>query len=338
MNSINNKMIEAIESFGPQLFAIKGSISIWTSIIQSVNQKKINQLIQITDNMNSTEKFNLAKRILSVGFDNVFIELNPNHRNSDNSNELQINQLDEDIVHDSEDEHSIEYDVVMDSSDNYVEASALLTDNQLLSQTSNKSYKTAFTSSQTQSQEMRSNLNSNLTEERLSVFTRIESHLNKTPQNMDLESSDNYSQSQRSQWSEESIEPSGSRLSGSRFSGTPITLSPITPFCSQKTQTQSPTTSLTISSTIGLSPKSSSTSPRSQRRSSPVVKSPQKLIEEYKSLIPYDSYCSEKVYFNDSDCNSGQNNSNAILSENLLENIIEENVKDIELFKDEIED
>jgi hypothetical protein len=334
MNSINNKMIETMESFGPQLFAIKGSISIWTSIIQSVNHKKINQLMQITDNMSSIEKFNLAKRILSVGFDNVFIELNPNHRNSDNSNQSEVNQLAEDIVHDSEEEQSVEYDVVMDSSDNYVEASALLTDNELLSQTSNKSYKTAFTSSQTQSQEMRSNLNSNLTEERLSVFTRFESHLNKRPQNIDLELSDNYSQSQRSQWSEESVEPSGSRLSGTR-----ITFSPITPFCSQKTQTQSPTTSLTISSTIGLSPKSSSTSPRSQRKSSPVVvKSPQKLIEEYKSLVPYDSYCSEKVYFNDSDCNSGQNNSNAILSENLLENIIEENVKDIELFKDEIED
>jgi hypothetical protein len=318
-------MIETMESFGPQLFAIKGSISIWTSIIQSLNQKKINQLMQIIDNMSSTEKFNLAKRILSVGFDNVFIELNPN--------ESEVNQLVEDIVHDSEDEQSIEYDVVMDSSDNYVEASALLTDNELLSQTSNKSYKTAFTSSQTQSQEIRSNLNSNLTEERLSVFTRIESHLNKTPQNIDLELSDNYSQSQRTQWSEESVEPSGSRLSGTR-----ITFSPITPFCSQKTQTQSPTTSLTISSTIGLSPKSSSTSPRSQRKSPVVVKSPQKLIEEYKSLVPYDSYCSEKVYLNDSDCNSGQNNSNAILSENLLENIIEENIKDIELFKDEIED
>ena len=100
--SSNELMLEFIESFGPQLFELKGSLSLWLAIIQTSNPISVNRLLKMIEDMDSLQRYSLAKLILEVGFDCVDLMSYPNKEEDNSGEETEI----EDIVYESDDQIS----------------------------------------------------------------------------------------------------------------------------------------------------------------------------------------------------------------------------------------
>lgn len=238
MRSNNNKMLQMIESFGPQLFGIKGSLSIWTSITRSNDQKLINSLIKITEEMDSKQKYDFAKRVLNDGFEEVVSQMTTNNDNNDNESEGE--QTDEYFVNQSEDEESHEeesqeYDLIISSRDSYFDSAVLHSESDDLS--------VPFISSYTLTEEVEPQKSD-------SLFTILKPNEKVINESHIENICHNYSESQESQVrTGETSTPLCSGFSGNIISFSAI--SPITPLSSQMTDFW-PNTSPTPSTTNEL--------------------------------------------------------------------------------------
>ena len=89
----NDFILKAIESFGPKVFEINGCLSFWTIIIETFNEKRVNQLLELIEDMDSQQKYDFVKHLLKYGFDSIVDQKShPNHKNNDSDEETEIDE------------------------------------------------------------------------------------------------------------------------------------------------------------------------------------------------------------------------------------------------------
>jgi hypothetical protein len=84
MNS-KEVILQMIQQFGPKLFELNGSLTLWMNILETMNMQTINTLVDKIVDMDCHERYQFAKRILNGGMDSAMDQLNAN--NSQESDE-----------------------------------------------------------------------------------------------------------------------------------------------------------------------------------------------------------------------------------------------------------
>ena len=330
-----SSLVDCLQSLGPQVFETSGDLSLWLAIIGTSDAESVNRLIKLIEDKTASQKHDLAKHILADGWQQVYRPLEDNN-NDDNdavdvgidvddsvsvpeqapmvtsdSNSLDMTcdqDLSEQKINTTQEEEPIEKG---DEIEDAVEAEDV---NNYEIDDSSGSY----------SEVLANHLENPLTPMSQESYESCERHSPQiTPKPVkDIYYANSLSMNMMSNvYQSKSFSTPNvvSKPNEERFNAPVLTLSPIASVFSQNKQNISPTISLNVSSTSSYSPKSSLSSNKSpSKRSS--MKASEKTIEEYKSLIPYESYCSEQKFF-------GSPTNQSIISDILFDNITEENEK-----------
>lgn len=316
-----NPLQQYFQLSGPQIFDVSGDLSLWLTIIGTSSPQSVNHLIKLIDNKSPTEKYDLALHILKNGWDQVIgaeaslrldedhvIHIDDGHQIVSNQSDVvttddEVDRMSEQTIDSSDakdiksidnqeekQSHDLEEDQEMDSneSDSYVEASA-----KPLTPLSQDSYKSCYPSPQKTLTSLK-----DMNEVKQFAISLVSD----VCQSMSV-----------------STPTAVSKLTEERFRDPVLSLSPIASVYSQSRHI-SPTNSLNTSSISSHSSQSMLSSSKSPSKRS-AIKTTEKIIEEYNSLIPYESYCSEEQFFDKS--------KQKIISDSLYEKISEENTKNL---------